>query len=62
MAMDDDMQTFRPRIITNGDRIREMNDNELAPYLETMERRALFTDGVTTAMDWLKWLKKEAEP
>lgn len=27
-----DMQTFRPRILTNGDRIRNMTDRELAEF------------------------------
>lgn len=58
----DDMQTFRPKIVTNGDRIRAMDDKQLSEYLETLERRAMFTDSVTSSSDWLKWLKKEAEP
>lgn len=33
MAMDDDMQTFRPRIITNGDKIRAMTDLDLAKFI-----------------------------
>lgn len=30
----DDMQTFKPRIITNGDRIRAMNNEQLAAFLD----------------------------
>lgn len=33
MAMDDDMQTFRTKVRTNGDKIRAMTDEELAQYL-----------------------------
>lgn len=33
MAMDDDMQTFQRKVVTNADRIRSMTDEELAPYL-----------------------------
>lgn len=33
MAMDDDMQTFRPKIVTNADKIRAMNVAELAQFL-----------------------------
>lgn len=62
MAMDDDMQTFAHKVRTNGDRIRAMNDKQLSEYLETLERRAMFTDSVTSSSNWLKWLKKEAEP
>ena len=58
---ENEMQTFRPRIITNGDRIRAMNDKQLSEYLETLERRAMFTDSVTSSSNWLKWLRKEVE-
>ena len=33
MSMDDDMQTFRRNVVTNGDRIRAMDDEQLAGYL-----------------------------
>lgn len=33
MAMDDDMQTFRTKVRTNGDKIRAMNNAELAQFL-----------------------------
>lgn len=59
----DDQQRFCPpkhARQTNGDRIRAMSDAELAQYLESTERRALFTDGVTSAWDWQKWLESEA--
>lgn len=57
----DDMQTFRKKTTTNGDHIRSMTDRELAQYIETIERRALFTDGVTPASTWLRWLQKERD-
>lgn len=55
----DDMQTFQTKIRTNGDKLRSMTNRELAQYLETMERRALFTDSVTSAKDWQHWLESE---
>lgn len=55
----DDMQTFHTKIRTNGDKLRSMTNRELAQYLETMERRALFTDSVTSAKDWQHWLESE---
>lgn len=36
----DDMQTFRPLVRTNGDRIRAMNDRELAAFLVTAAQKA----------------------
>lgn len=33
MSMDDDMQTFRRKNITNGDKIRAMGNAELAQFL-----------------------------
>lgn len=54
-----DMQTFRPRIRTNGDRIRNMTDRELAQWIATMERRVLFTDSTTSEIKWHKWLESE---
>lgn len=35
----DDMQTFKPRIQTNGDRIRLMSDEELADFLDDLTSR-----------------------
>jgi hypothetical protein len=52
----------KEKAVTNGDRIRAMNDKQLSEYLETLERRAMFTDSVTSSSNWLQWLKKEAEP
>lgn len=61
----DDMQTFKldtlPVVRTNGDRIRQMTDEELAKWVHMMERRALFTDGVTPVSEWLKWLRSEVQ-
>lgn len=39
MASDDIMQTFRPRIITNGDRLRAMSNQQLARFLNTLTDR-----------------------
>lgn len=57
MAMDDDMQTFRTRIVTNGDKIRQMTDEELAEmFIRVSELPAYWKKS------FLDWLKKEAEP
>lgn len=32
----DDMQTFTPRIVTNGDRLRAMTNEELAAFLDDL--------------------------
>ena len=62
----DDQQRFKPDTLpivrTNGDRIRTMTDKEIAQWAHTMERRALFTNGVTPVSEWLKWLESEVEP
>lgn len=57
----DDMQNFKPRIRTNGDRIRNMTDKELAKWLTAMERRALFTDSTTSETKWREWLESEVQ-
>lgn len=57
----DDQQTFRPCIRTNGDRIRNMTDMELAQWIASMERRALFTDSTTSETTWRKWLESEVQ-
>lgn len=61
-ASDNDMQTFRPRIVTNGDRIRAMTNKELSRWIASMERRALFTNSMTRPEGWQKWLESEAKP
>lgn len=64
MAMDDDMQTFRRNVVTNGDKIRSMTDEQLAryliPYVCAMHHvRDCQSDCDDCA---LQWLRKEAEP
>ena len=71
MAKDDDMQTFRPRIITNGDKIRSMTDEQIAEMLDIYSLEKI-CDYCTEQGDpschhkcnkgILAWLKKEAEP
>lgn len=60
-ANDNDMQTFRQRIQTNGDRIRAMTNKELSRWIASMERRALFTNSMTREWEWQKWLESEAK-
>ena len=45
-----------PKPITNADRIRAMSDEELADYLRYYSDSYARYD-----MDWLDWLKQEAE-
>lgn len=68
MAMDDDMQTFRTKVRTNGDRIRAMNNAELAEFLaydadaycgKVPGGSCCFKTCLQCAIDWLK---KEVEP
>lgn len=46
---------YRPKPITNADRIRAMTDEELAEELR------LCGDGVWAYEDWLDWLKEEVK-
>ena len=68
MAMDDDMQTFRKKVVTNADTIRNMTDEQLAEFLaydadaycgKVPGGSCCFKNCLQCAMDWLK---KEAEP
>lgn len=57
MAMDDDMQTFRRKVVTNADTIRNMTDEQLAEmFIRVLELPAYWKKS------FLDWLKKEAEP
>lgn len=58
----DDMQDFGGLPRTNGDRIRSMTDGELAQWIATIERRALFTDSTTSETKWWEWLESEVQP
>ena len=73
MAMDDDMQTFRRNVVTNGDRIRSMTDEQLAEFLHRIIRCCtnescqgnkcpLYGACGQRIEQQKKWLKKEAEP
>lgn len=73
MAKDDDMQTFCRKIVTNGDRIRSMTDEELADFLDTItdccsayyrkcEKCPMKFSDITPRCNISLWLKKEAGP
>ena len=64
MALDDDMQIFRPNIVTNGDKIRAMSDEELCNFMAES-----ICDNVDICLNEtpcrecrLAWLRKKAEP
>lgn len=46
---------FRPKPVTNADRIRSMDDYDLAIFLENVSCKHADTE------DWLDWLRKECE-
>lgn len=51
---------FRPKPVTNADRIRSMTDEELAHFLE-MKAGRFVSFYPTQAKSWLDWLRQEAE-
>ena len=62
----DDCGLFRPKTMTNADRIRAMTDEELADYFSELScwPNAGREDcrGMANCMDcWLDWLKQEAD-
>ena len=62
---ENDMQTFRPRRITNGDRIRAMTDKELIPVvMHWVCHTAHAHECPDSECDdcVLRWLRREAEP
>jgi hypothetical protein len=64
MAMDDDMQIFRTRIVTNGDKIRAMTDEELAEWLDEFGNCRCCADIPTRChmeccSGHMEWLKQE---
>lgn len=56
----DDMQTFTPRIRTNGDRIRAMTNAELASFLVAVS--GADADCFRDRADVLRWLSKDYKP
>jgi hypothetical protein len=61
MAMDDDMQTFRRNVVTNGDKIRAMNNWDLAKYLYGYQCNALMM-GVAADVDGIfDYLENEVQ-
>jgi hypothetical protein len=68
MAQDDDMQTFRRKAVTNGDRIRQMTDEELAEMVSMKVCRIVKLDGKDCPKGFyfgkcdkcvIAWLKQE---
>ena len=51
---------YRPKIVTNADRIRSMTDEELANLLSTAWNKADYEDDDYDPA-WLKWLRMPAE-
>lgn len=47
------------RILTNADRIRSMDNEELAEFLSSLIRNG--HEYLTGEGDWLQWLQSEAE-
>ena len=71
MAMDDDMQTFRRNVVTNGDKIRSLDDKQLAEFFTADAFCGKMNGEIATISDCsdrkcidcvLQWLRKEAEP
>ena len=52
---------YKPKSITNAERIRAMTDEELAKLISGIEQFALAVDGAWSPEQWLDWLKGEAE-
>lgn len=52
---------FKPKPMTNADRIRSMMDKELAEKMSGLESFALTCGGGWPPEKWLDWLKQEAE-
>lgn len=50
---------YKPKPITNADRIRAMTDEELAHLLHSAEEH-LFTGNLWNYEKWTEWLKQEA--
>ena len=51
---------YRPKIVTNADRIRNMTDEELANLLSSAWNKTDYEDDDYDPT-WLEWLKKPAE-
>lgn len=70
MAIDDAMQTFRTKVRTNGDKIRQMTDEELAEWLighNNCDICALCSFGACRVESEcgegiLEWLKQDIDP
>jgi hypothetical protein len=52
---------FRPKPVTNADRIRAMSDEELAKKMSGLESFALTCGGGWPPEKWLEWLKQEVQ-
>ena len=52
---------YKPKPITNADRIRAMTDEELAEFLDDIECNCGRIHYPTTLESWCDWLKQEAD-
>lgn len=61
---ENEMQTFRPHIITNGDMIRQMDDEQLIRYMIPFVCAMHHVRDCQNNCDDCarEWLKREAEP
>ena len=53
---------YSPKYITNADRIRSMNDEELASYLMDVSMGLLIDQGVMNVKTWLQRPLKKEQP
>lgn len=62
---ENEMQTFRPRVVTNGDRIRSMTDEELAHVMQGKCAYCAYTIARCTERECkdgvYEWLKQEVQ-
>ena len=49
---------FRPKPVTNADRIRSMSDEELAEWLDNIDT-AYELETVVSQHGWLDWMRQE---
>ena len=52
---------WKEKVQTNADRIRAMNDEELAVFLEQTQADVAFNNKSKYAFEWERWLKQPAE-
>ena len=64
MSLDDDMQNFHRKVVTNGDMIRQMDDEQLIRYMIPFVCAMHHVRDCQNNCDDCarEWLKREAEP